>query len=107
MKNFLKNIMVDISVLVEILKSFLIMCIVVIAIVATLSAIIHNVLKIREIYAEDTTGYKKLVSVDSNRMNVQVVGDGEKTIVILSSFGTPSPILQYKTYTDSLFQNRL
>ena len=83
------------------------MCLVIIAIFTALSAVVHNVFKIREIYAEDTTGYKNLFTVSENRMNVQVVGEGERTIVILSAFATPSPILQYKTYTDRLVQNRI
>lgn len=35
-------------------------------------------------------------------MNVQVTGNGEKTIVILSDFASPSPIIEYKTYVDKL-----
>lgn len=105
MRNFFKSLFLNISILWEIFKSFLIMCLVIVAIFTALSAIVHNVLKIREIYSEDISGYKKLVAVDSNRMNVQVIGEGEKTAIILSSFGNPSPIIQYKTYTDSLVAN--
>ena len=105
MKSFLKNIMVSIYIGIEILKSFLIMCLVLAAIVTALSAVIHNVFKIREIYAEDKLGYKKLVTVSNNRMNVQVVGEGERTAIILSSFGTPSPIIQYKACADTLAAN--
>lgn len=105
MKNFLKSVIVDFSIFLEILKSFLIMCLVVIAIFTALSAIVHNVFKIREIYSEDLSGYKNLVPVDNNRMNVYVEGEGDKTIVILSNFGDPSPIIQYKTYMDRLIAN--
>ena len=105
MKSFLKNLWVSISMGLEILKSFIVMCLVVIAIFTALGAIVHNVFKIREIYSDDNLGYKKLVNVSDNRMNVYVEGEGEKTIVILSNFGNPSPIIQYKTYTDRLVAN--
>lgn len=102
MKNFFRGIIVEFAVILEVLKSFLVSCIVIVAIITALSAIIHNVFKIREIYAEDTSGYKNLVSVDMNRINVQVSGEGEQTVVILSDYATPSPILEYKTYTEEL-----
>lgn len=105
MKNFLNSLGVNISIFFEILKSFIIMCLVVVAIFVTLSSIVHNAFKIRELYDEDLSGYKNLVVVGSNRMNVQVVGEGEKTIVILSSFAMPSPIVQYKAYADRLVNN--
>lgn len=105
MKNFFKSLLVNVSIVIEILKSFLIMCLVLVAIVVALSAVIHNVLKIREVYAEDTLGYKNLVTVSNNRMNVQVIGEGPRTAVILSSFGNPSPVIQYKVYADRLISN--
>ena len=105
MKKFLKNLWVNISMAFEIFKSFLLMCLVVIAIFLALGAVVHNVFKIREIYSEDNLGYKNLVNVSGNRMNVYVKGEGERTIVILSNFANPSPILQYKTYTDRLVAN--
>ena len=97
MKKFLNSVLTDIAIIWEIIKSFIIMTLVVIAIFTALAVIVHNVLKIREVYSEDTSGYKNLVSVDNNRMNVYVEGTGDKTIVILSNFGNPSPIIQYKT----------
>lgn len=97
----MKKVLDWLALMLEILKSFLIMVLVVTAIFIALSSIIHNLFRIREVYQEDA-GYKTLVSVDGNRMNVQVRGEGEKTIVILSDFGVPSPLIQYKTYVDSL-----
>ena len=105
MKKFFKNLIVNIEILLEIFKSFIIMCLVIVAIISSLSAIIHNVLKIREIYQEDNSGYKQLVNVDKNRMNIQILGNGEKTAVILSDFGTSSPIIQYKAYANRLVSN--
>ena len=105
MKKFLNSVLTDIAIIWEIIKSFIIMTLVVIAIFTALAVIVHNVLKIREVYSEDTSGYKNLVSVDNNRMNVYVEGTGDKTIVILSNFGNPSPIIQYKTYIDRLVSN--
>lgn len=105
MQKFLKSLSVSIAIFLEVLKSFLIMCLVIVAIFVALSSIIHNVFKIREIYSQDKTGYKNFVTVKTNRMNVQVTGEGDRTAVILSSFGTPSPIIQYKTYANFLASN--
>lgn len=104
MKNVFRGIIVEFAVVLEVIKSFLISCIVIGAVLLALSAVIHNVFKIREIYAEDNLGYKNLVSVEMNRINVKVSGDGEQTVVILSSFANPSPIVQYKAYTNELVQ---
>lgn len=98
----MKSVLASISMILDAIKSFIIATIIILAIIIAIVSILHNVFKIREIYKEDTTGYKKLVSVDENRMNVQVTGNGDKTIVILSDFATPSPIIQYKTYVDRL-----
>lgn len=98
----MKSFLAYVSMILDILKSFIIALIVILVSIFALIGILHNVLKIREIYKEDNTGYKNLVWVDKNRMNTQIVGEGEKTIVILSDFATPSPIIQYKTYVDRL-----
>lgn len=98
----MKKILTYISIMFDSIKSFFIVTLIILAIIIALTSIVHNIFKIREIYSEDTTGYKNFVSVDENRMNVQVTGNGEKTIVILSNFATPSPIIQYKTYVDRL-----
>lgn len=98
----MKKFLVFINIMWEYLKSFLLAVLIGVAIILALSSIIHNVLKIREIYAEDKTGYKNLVSVDNNRMNVRVVGDGAQAVVILPDFAESSPIIRYKTYSDRL-----
>lgn len=98
----MKKLLVSIGIFLDALKSFFIRLIVSLAIIIAIISILHNIFRIREVYQEDTTGYKKLVWVDDNRMNVQVTGNGEKTIVILSDFANPSPIIQYKTYVDRL-----
>lgn len=98
----MKKILESLSVMLDILKSFIIAVMIIVAIIVSLSSIIHNVFKIREIYAEDTNSYKQLVTVNQNRMNIQIKGGGDKTIVILSDYATPSPIIQYKTYMDKL-----
>ena len=105
MKNFFKAVVVDIAIILDAIKGFVITTLVIAAIIISLSAVIHNVFKIREIYSEDKTGYKNLVTVDDNRLNLKVFGEGEKTIVILSSFANPSPIVQYKPYTERLVEN--
>lgn len=67
--------------------------------------IIHNVLKTSEISIKYTGEYKKMVPVyeEQNKfMNSYVIGDGSKTIVILSAYGLQSPIVQYKALWDQL-----
>lgn len=98
----MKKVLVLLNIMWESLKSFLLALLIGVAIVVSLSSIIHNVLKIREIYAEDTTGYKNLVSVGNTRLNVRVTGEGDQTIVILPDFAESSPIIRYKTYSDRL-----
>lgn len=67
--------------------------------------ILHNVLKMGEISIKYTGEYKKMVPVyeEQNKfMNSYVIGEGSKTIVILSAFGSQSPIVQYKTLFNDL-----
>ncbi len=67
--------------------------------------ILHNVLKMGEISIKYTGEYKKMVPVYEEQdkfMNSYVLGEGSKTIVILSAFGSQSPIIQYKTILDGL-----
>lgn len=67
--------------------------------------ILHNVVKMSEISTRYTGEYKKMVPVYDEQdkfMNSYVVGEGSKTIVILSAFGSQSPIIQYKTLLDGL-----
>ncbi len=67
--------------------------------------ILHNVLKMSELSIRYTGDYKKMVPVyeeENKFMNSYVVGDGSKTIVILSAFGSQSPIIQYKTLLEEL-----
>lgn len=67
--------------------------------------ILHNILKMGEISIKYTGEYKKMVPVYEEKdkfMNSYVVGNGNKTIVILSAFGSQSPIIQYKTILDGL-----
>lgn len=98
----MKKFLTLVGIFFERLKSFLIAIIVICAIMIALMSIVHNVLKIRELYIEDTSEYKNTVKINENLMNVQVSGTGEKTIVILSDFATVSPIIEYKTYVDKL-----
>ncbi|MBF4568621.1 alpha/beta hydrolase [Plantibacter sp. VKM Ac-2880] len=46
--------------------------------------------------------YGQRVEVDGRRMNVQVAGEGDQTIVLLPGFGTGSPVLDFSPLTDEL-----
>lgn len=67
--------------------------------------ILHNIVKMSEISIKYNGEYKKMVPIyeeDDKFMNSYVVGEGSKTIVILSAYGMQSPIIQYKTLIDGL-----
>ncbi|MBO7340368.1 MAG: alpha/beta hydrolase [Lachnospiraceae bacterium] len=42
------------------------------------------------------------VEVDGHKLNLLIEGDGEQTLVFLSGYGTPSPILDFQPLTDRL-----
>jgi pimeloyl-ACP methyl ester carboxylesterase len=44
----------------------------------------------------------KDVEVNGNNLRVSVTGEGEKTVVLLSGLGTPSPIIDFKPLADRL-----
>lgn len=98
----MKKVLVALAVMWETVKSYVIAMVLTVAIIIAASSIIHNVLKIREIYVEDNLGNKNFVTVDENRMNVKIMGTGDETVVILSDFAESSPILKYKNYADKL-----
>ena len=99
----LKKILFKLQVFFETTKSLIVRALVVILIICFIGAIIHNVLKMSEISSNYTGDYKKLISIDDNKMmNVYDTGMGSKTIVILPGFGSQSPIIQYKTLVEGL-----
>lgn len=98
-----KNILIKISVLLDMIKGFIISVGLKLLIVLFICVILHNALKMTEISTKYSGKYKNLVPVyQSKMMNVYSVGYGDKTIVILPGFGSQSPIIQYKTLIDSL-----
>lgn len=64
-----------------------------------ISAVTHNILKIME-----KNKYKigQTVHVDGKKMQAYVTGSGEKTIVLLSGLGTPSPIIDFMPLAERL-----
>lgn len=99
----LKNILYKLNVLLDTLKGFLIFIIVWALIIIFGAVIVHNILKMGDVLNNYKGDYKKLVEVDQDKMmNVLVVGEGERTIVILPSYGMQSPVIQYKAIADKL-----
>ena len=99
----LKNILYKLNVLWDTLKGFLIFIIVWALIIIFGAVIIHNILKMGDVLNNYKGDYKKLVEVDPDKMmNVVVVGEGERTIVILPEYGMQSPVIQYKAIADKL-----
>lgn len=99
----LKKILFNLQVFFEKFRSFLVRFILKLLIIIFICVIIHTVLKMSEISTNYTGTYKKLIGIDGNKlMNVYQTGNGEKAIVILPGFGTPSPIIHYKALTEGL-----
>ncbi|WP_026852005.1 alpha/beta fold hydrolase [Glaciibacter superstes] len=46
--------------------------------------------------------YGEGVSIDGGKVNVSVTGDGEQTVVLLSGYGTASPVLDFAPLIDEL-----
>ena len=97
----LKKVMYKLSVILDILKGFLINILVIALIIFFSCMIVHTVLKLADLEYEGE--YKKLVKIDDHKMmNVATFGEGEKTIVILPGFGFQAPTIQYKGIVDKL-----
>ena len=56
-------------------------------------------------YAEILGENLKLVTVNNKKMSCYETGSGDKTIVLLSGFGTPSPIANFMPLVEKLSQN--
>ena len=99
----MNKIVTRISIFFDILKDFLVAVLVTVLILAFTVGIAHNLLKINEVSGKYTGQYKKLYNAGDNRMmNVYSIGQGEKTLVILSGFGLQSPVLEYKSLANYL-----
>lgn len=102
----MKTFFVKLGILGDILKDFLVAMIIIILIAIVALGITHNVLKINEVSSKYTGDYKNLVQAGTDRMiNVYSIGSGENTIVILSRFGSESPVLEYKALANELAVN--
>ena len=64
--------------------------------VLLLGTALQAILKNLEIKKINALAYGQPVSVDGRKMNVEIVGTGSKTIVILPALGDPSPILEFR-----------
>lgn len=104
-QKMLNKILFKIFGLFDVLKDFILTWGVKILIVLFICVIFHNVAKINEISSLYNGEYKKMYPVydeEDKFMNLYTVGSGSKTIVILPAFGSPSPVIQYKTLVEGL-----
>ena len=93
------------GIVFDMLKATIIGIIVIVLIICLFGSIVHNVLKLSYIENKYTEQYKNTVEINDKKMNVYSIGQGDKTIVILSGFGIQSPVLEYKALADALSQN--
>ena len=93
------------GILYDTIKGVLITIIVFFLIAGIVGSIVHNILKLFDMENKYTGEYKNTVEVDSKKMNLYTIGEGEKTIVILSGFGIQSPALEYKALAQKLGEN--
>lgn len=101
----LNKILFKIFGVIELIKDFLVTWGLKILLFLFACMIVHNVVKMSEISTRYTGEYKNLVMVypeENKMMNIYTVGEGPKTIVVLSGFGIQSPIIQYKALADGL-----
>ena len=70
-------------------------CIILVPVLLTALCIYHQIrLKKERSIINHTLG--QFVEVDGHNMNIYTEGSGNKTLVFLSGFGTPSPVLDFK-----------
>lgn len=103
-----KKILIKIFGIIDFIKDFIVSFGLKILLVMFVLVILHNIVKMSEISSRYTGPYKNLTTVyeqENKMMNVYSVGEGPKTIVILSGFGSQSPIIQYKALADGLKDN--
>lgn len=93
------------GILYDTIKGILITIIVFLLIVGIFGSIVHNILKLLDMENKYTGEYKNIIEVNSKNMNIYTVGQGEKTIVILSGFGIQSPVLEYKALAQNFSEN--
>ena len=99
----MKNFLTRISIFFDILKDFLVAVLVTVLILLFTTGIAHNLLKINEVSGKYTGEYKNLYNAGNNRMmNIYTIGQGDKTLVILSGFGLQSPVIEYKSFARKL-----
>jgi hypothetical protein len=65
---------------------------------------VNKLMHIKE-NSEISKAYGKFVEVDGNKMCVNIEGYGDKVVVLLTGWGTPSPVLDMKPLTAQLSSN--
>lgn len=103
--NIFNKTNIKISILMDSIKGFFIVLIILIGIVFFASSIIHNILKILEVSDENTGKYNNLYYAGDGMVNIFSEGNGDKTFVILPQIGNYSPVVEYKALADSLSNN--
>ena len=91
-----------VGILLDTIKGFLIVIILITLIAFFASAIIHNILRVVEASNEYSGKYKKLYTAGDGMINLYTKGTGDRTLLILPEFGTVSPVIKYKALADSL-----
>ena len=98
----IKKILQQIWLIIDSIKGVLIVIAIIILIAFLASLIAHNALRFEEISIKYTGEYKNLYSSKDKMMNVYSVGEGEKSILIMSGFAVSSPTLEYKALAEQL-----
>ena len=91
-----------IGILLDTIKGFLIVVILIVLIAFFASSIVHNILRVVEASNEYSGKYKKLYTAGDGMINLYTEGTGDRTLIILPEFGTVSPVIKYKALADSL-----
>ena len=71
-------------------------CIILVPVLLLTCFCIYHQIKLKKERSIITHTIGQFVEVDGHNMNIYTEGSGDKTLVFLSGFGTPSPILDFK-----------
>ena len=72
------------------------LCLLALLVVFLIGSTIYNQIMLKKNAALYETPLGQLVEVDGNNMSIYTEGEGDHTIVFLSGWGTPSPILDFR-----------
>lgn len=95
-----------ISIFFDYVKDIAVFILVAILVIIVGAIILHNIIKIMDLPERYSGEYRNTVELENGDVvNLYVVGNGDKTIVILPGYGVQTPIIVYKNLAERLKNN--